>query len=233
MKKNIQRADERGKTDQGWLKANFSFSFSRYYNPDRVSFGKLVVLNDDTIAPGKGFGAHPHENMEVISIPTYGELTHKDNTGSEEVIFSNQIQVMSAGSGITHSEYNHSKSQEAKLFQIWIEPSKLNVEPRHETKTLNLEKNKIVKIVSGNKDKNTLFIYQDASVHLGEFDKNETVSFKTKENRGTFIMVTEGSAKIEGELLNKRDSIEIKETNEIKIETTKDTKILVIDTIMN
>lgn len=232
MKINIQRSNERGDANHGWLHARFSFSFADYYNPNRMGFGKIVVLNDDTISPGKGFGEHPHENMEIISIPTEGELSHKDNTGSEEVIVPGQIQVMSAGSGILHSEYNHSKEKDLRLFQIWIETNKKNAEPRHETKVLNLDKNKLTKIVSGNKDEDTIFIYQDASIWLGEFESKNDITFETNKERGTFIMVVEGSAIIEGEKLSRRDSIEIEDTQNIKIETRENTKLLVIDTPM-
>ena len=232
MKKNIHRANERGEAKHDWLHTRFSFSFADYHNPERMGFGKLLVLNDDIIAPAKGFGTHPHDNMEIISIPTQGELAHKDNTGVEEVIIPGQIQVMSAGTGILHSEYNHSKTSDVGLFQIWIETNKRNVDPRHETKTLNLEKNKLVKVVSGDKDSNTLFIYQDASIWLGEFDKNSTLSFETNTNRGIFIMVVEGSATVEKEVLNKRDSIEIKDADNIRLEADKDTKLLLIDVPM-
>ena len=232
MKKNIHRANERGEAKHDWLQTRFSFSFADYHNPERMGFGKLLVLNDDIIAPAKGFGTHPHDNMEIISIPTQGELAHKDNTGIEEVIIPGQIQVMSAGTGILHSEYNHSKTSDVRLFQIWIETNKRNVDPKHETKTLNLEKNKLVKVVSGDKDSNTLFIYQDASIWLGKFDKNSTLSFETNTNRGIFIMVVEGSATVEKEVLNKRDSIEIKDADNIQLEADKDTKLLLIDVPM-
>lgn len=230
MKKIIQISSERGEANHEWLHAKFSFSFSEYYNPNRMGFGKIVVLNDDIISPGKGFGAHPHENMEIITIPTFGEIAHEDDNGSRGVIKVGQIQVMSAGKGIIHSEYNNSKSEDLKLFQIWIEPNEKNVKPRYETKTLNFEKNKLVKIVSGNKNEDTLFIHQDASIHLGEFENNETVDFKTGKERGTFIMLIEGSAIIEKELLEKRDSIEIIEAQKINMLITKGAKLLIIDT---
>ena len=232
MKINIHRAKERGESKYDWLHARFSFSFAEYYNPNRMGFGKIRVLNDDTIAPGKGFGTHSHKNMEIISIPTEGELAHKDNTGSKEIIVPGQIQVMSAGSGIFHSEYNHSKTKDVRLFQIWIETNKQDVNPKYIIKTLNLEKNKLVKIVSGEEDSNILFINQDASIWLGEFDKKITISFKTSSKKGTFIMVVEGSAKIEQEILHRRDSIEIEDTKNIKIETNENTKLLLINTKM-
>lgn len=232
MKKNIHRASERGEAKHDWLHTRFSFSFADYHNPQRMGFGKLLVLNDDIIAPAKGFGTHPHDNMEIISIPIQGELAHKDNTGVEEVIVPGQIQVMSAGTGILHSEYNHSKTNDVALFQIWIETNKRNVDPRHETKTLNLEKNKLVKVVSGDNTPNTLFIHQDASIWLGEFDKSSNFSFKTNNNKGIFIMVIEGSATVEEEILNKRDSIEIEDANNIQLKVDKGTKLLLIDVPM-
>lgn len=230
MKINIHRANERGGASYDWLKTKYSFSFADYYNPGRMGFGKIRVLNDDIIAPDAGFGTHSHDNMEIITIPLSGELAHKDSTGSEEVIVPGQIQVMSAGSGIQHSEYNHSKNNEVRLFQIWIETNQPNVEPRHKTKTLNLEKNKLVKIVSGDKNPDTLFIYQDASIWLGEFNQALKLLFETNLKRGAFILVIEGLAKIENEILNKRDSIEIEDTNNIQIEVSGNTKLLLIDT---
>lgn len=230
MKKTIQRSSKRGMRDHGWLQARFSFSFADYYNPHRTGFGKLLVLNDDTIAPHSGFGKHPHENMEIISIPALGEITHEDSTGSRGTIKPGQIQVMSAGSGVIHSEYNHS-DMITRMFQIWIETAQPNVPPRHVTKDLTLIPNKLNKIVSGNKEEDTLFIYQDASIYLGEFDNDQEVSFSLGENKGAFIMVVEGTATIEGVLLNHRDSIELSDTKEIKMFIKG--KILLIDVPMN
>ncbi|NCN07927.1 pirin family protein [Candidatus Falkowbacteria bacterium] len=232
MKKNIHLADERGGANHGWLKTKFSFSFADYYNPDRMEFGKIRVLNDDIIAPGMGFDTHPHDNMEIITIPLSGELGHKDSTGSEEVLGPGQIQVMSAGSGITHSEYNHSKIEDLKLFQIWIETNKLNAEPRHATQTLNLEKNKLNKIVSGEQNSDTIFIYQDANIWLGEFDTASQISFKINPPRAVFIMVIEGEIKINQDTLNTRDSIEIEAETDIRLNISQKTKILIIDTIL-
>ena len=229
MKKNVHRSNERGEANHHWLHSRFSFSFAHYYNPNRLGFGKLRVVNDDIVAPGEGFGTHPHNNMEIISIPTEGELAHKDSTGSEEVIVPGQVQVMSAGSGILHSEYNYSHSKELKFFQIWIETATQNVIPRHETKTLDLKKNQLTKIVSGEKNENTLFIHQNASLWLGEFDTKETIVFKTNAKRGTFVMIVEGTAIIEDEVLSKRDSIEVEDANNIDIKTNRETKLLLID----
>jgi len=229
MKKFIHKSNERGSSNLGWLKSKFSFSFANYYNPKRMGFGKLRVLNDDIISPDEGFDTHHHDNMEIITIPLEGELIHEDSTGSKEVITKGQIQVMSAGSGILHSEFNYSKKTDLKLFQIWIETNKRNVKPRHKTKTLNLKKNELNKIVSGNEQEKTLFIHQDASLYLAEFDKDKEITYETKKERGTFIMIIEGSSQIENEKLSKRDSIEITDTNKITIKANKNSKILLID----
>ena len=225
----IHRADERGKNDLGWLKSSFSFSFANYHNPQRMGFGKLRVLNDDYIAQGKGFGAHQHSNMEIITIPLSGELVHKDSIGKKEVLVPGQIQAMSAGSGITHSEFNNSTTKPLELFQIWIETKEEDILPRHETKTLSLKDNKLTKIVSGIKSKDTLYIHQDASIHLGNFTKEEELSYKMGKNHGVFIMAVEGSVKVENETLNKRDSVEITGLTEIKIKPTASSKLILID----
>jgi len=170
----IQRSEQRGKSELSWLHSRFSFNFANYYNPNRTGFGKLLVLNDDIIEPGTGFGEHSHDNMEIISIATEGELSHKDSTGAEEVIKPGELQVMSAGSGMTHSEYNHSKTKPAKFFQIWIESNKPEMKPRHKKKVFKLQKNKLQLVISP-KD-----IYQDASIYLGKFDKG-LKSKQTKE----------------------------------------------------
>lgn len=232
MIQTIQRSDERGHRDHGWLQARFTFSFADYWNPKKMGFGKLRVLNDDTISPGRGFGTHPHDNMEIITIPQHGEIAHEDSTGSKEVIKPGQIQVMSAGSGVLHSEFNNSKEKEARLFQIWIETEKQDVDPRHETKTLNLKKNELNKVVSGNQDEDTVFIYQNASIYLAEFDKETEIDFKTKAIRGTFIMVIEGEVQVNEAKLLKRDSTEITHADLIMIKAFPGTKLLVVDTPM-
>jgi len=231
MKKNIHRANDRGQANYGWLDTKYSFSFANYYNPNRMGFGKIRVLNDDIIAPGAGFDTHHHDNMEIITIPLEGKLAHQDSTGSKEVIGPGQIQVMSAGHGIQHSEYNHSSTQDLKLFQIWIETNQPDAQPRHETKTLNLTKNKLNKIVSGEKNSDSIFIYQDANIWLGDFDQATPILLPLTARRAVFIMVITGSLKIDQETLNARDAIEIETTDAIKININSHTKILIIDTI--
>ncbi len=171
MKKTIYKADSRGHSDHGWLKTNFSFSFADYYNPERIRFGMLRVLNDDTIQPGMGFGTHPHDNMEIVTIPLKGELAHKDSTGGKGIIKANEIQAMSAGSGVTHSEFNNSQTDEVSLLQIWVFPKEKNIEPRYDQKTFNPEerKNILKTVVSPDKNSDALWINQDAYFSLGKY----------------------------------------------------------------
>ena len=233
MKKTIHRNEERGKTDIGWLKSRFSFSFSNYYNPKRIGFGKLVVLNDDVVDPKKGFGEHPHSNMEIISIPTFGRIAHKDSTGVEEIVKPGEIQVMSGGSGIIHSEYNPSDKEKVKFFQIWIEPKEQNIKPRHDKKNFELDKNKLITVVSGEKNSKNLYIHQDAKISLGKFDKGNEIGYNIKENNGAFIFLIEGEIEVEGEKINKRDSIEISETKKVEIKTIQDSYLMIVEVPMN
>ncbi|HEV3326160.1 MAG TPA: pirin family protein, partial [Puia sp.] len=168
----LHKADTRGRADHGWLVSHQSFSFSGYYNPDRMRFGVLRVLNDDVVAGGKGFGSHPHDNMEIISIPLEGSLVHEDNMGHKQVVTAGEIQVMSTGKGVFHSEYNNSPDQPAKFLQIWIFPNRLNVEPRYGQMRLDPEKghNRLQQILSPNPDDDGVWIYQDAWFHTGRWD---------------------------------------------------------------
>ncbi len=198
MKINIHRADERGKSEIGWLSSRFSFSFADYSNLDRTGFGKLLVLNDDTIMPAKGFGAHQHENMEIITLVMYGELEHKDSLGSIEVLKKGEMQVMSAGRGITHSEYNHSKTNHLELFQLWIETARLEITPRHETRQIKFKDNELIKVVSGTQKDNVLFINQDSKIFLGKFSEKKKINYSFEKNRGLFVFVIEGEVEVEG-----------------------------------
>src|SRR3989344_9226327 len=191
MRIEFHKAELRGKGDAGWLHSRFSFSFSDYYNPKRMGFGKLRVLNDDIIEPGQGFGAHSHANMEIITIVTEGELEHKDSTGVKEVIKTGEIQVMSAGKGIIHSEYNHSTQKQVKLFQIWIETKKKNLPPRHDKKTYQLPKNELTTVVSEIQKDNLLSINQNAKISLGKFEVEKKLEYAISENNGVFIFVIE------------------------------------------
>ena len=195
MEFTLHKAESRGFADHGWLKSAHTFSFANYYNPERIHFGVLRVLNDDYVAPGMGFGMHPHENMEIISIPLSGELEHKDSMGNTSTIKNGDIQVMSAGTGINHSEYNPNEIEPVKFLQIWVIPNKKNVTPRYDQITLNTEdrNNKLQQILSPNPNDEGVWIHQNAWFHIGKFDKNhkEAYSLKKKEN-GIYLFLLEG-----------------------------------------
>ncbi len=232
MKTIIHKADSRGKADHGWLKVNHTFSFADYYNPERIHFGALRVLNDDTIAGGKGFSTHPHDNMEIITIPLSGDLEHKDSMGNSGVITQGEIQVMSAGTGIHHSEFNANADKEVKVLQIWVFPNKKNVTPRYDQLSLkDLEKeNELFQILSPNKDDNGSWIHQDAWFHMGNLKKGWTDNYTLKgNNHAVYAFLIEGKVNIESQELNKRDGIRIYKTKEFKIEVIEDSQILLME----
>lgn len=228
----LHKANTRGHADHGWLNAYHSFSFASWFNPERVQFGVLRVLNDDTVASGMGFGEHGHDNMEIITIPLEGDLAHKDSMGNAETIKTGDVQVMSAGTGIRHSEFNPNQDQHTKLFQIWLFPKYRNVTPRYQQITLDVsqQKNNFAQILSPNSDDEGVWIYQDAWFYLSDFDANfsRKLSLK-KEGNGFYIMNIDGQIEVNGEKLEKRDAIGIWDTNEIEIKATSDTKFLVME----
>ena len=232
MKTIVHKANERGHANHGWLNAYHSFSFANWYNPEKVQFGMLRVLNDDTIAAGMGFGTHPHDNMEIITIPLEGDLAHKDSMGNGTTIKSGDIQVMSAGTGIQHSEFNPNHNHHTKLFQIWLFPKYRNVEPRYQQITLDqsLQKNDFAQILSPNPDDAGVWINQDAWFYLSDFDKDfsKKLSLK-KEGNGFYIMNIEGEIEVNGEKLERRDAIGIWATNEIEIKANSNAKFLVME----
>lgn len=232
----LHKADTRGHADHGWLNAYHSFSFASWYNPDRVQFGMLRVLNDDTVAAGMGFGTHPHDNMEIITIPLEGDLAHKDSMGNAETIKTGDVQVMSAGTGVQHSEFNPNHDQHTKLFQIWLFPKVRNVEPRYQQITLDItkQKNEFAQILSPNADDEGVWIHQDAWFYLSDFDTNFSKKLTLKkEGNGFYIMNIEGEIEVDGEKLARRDAIGIWDTNEIEIKATTDAKFLVMEIPMN
>lgn len=233
MKTIYHSADSRGHANHGWLNAYHSFSFANYYNPERIHFGALRVLNDDTIAPGEGFGAHPHDNMEIITIPLSGDLEHKDSMGNSGVIRNGEIQVMSAGAGIQHSEFNHNKNKELKLLQIWVFPNKRNVEPRYDQVSLPEKENELFQIVSPNKGGDGVWIHQDAWFHLGSLNQGWNGEYQLKgNNHGVYVFVIEGKAIIENQELDKRDALGISETEKFKITASEESKILLMEVPM-
>ncbi|MES2130842.1 MAG: pirin family protein [Bacteroidota bacterium] len=229
-------ADTRGHANHGWLDAHHSFSFAGYQDRNRMSFGVLRVLNDDKIAGGMGFGSHPHDNMEIITIPLEGQLLHKDNMGNNgEVILPGDVQVMSAGTGVVHSEYNNGKT-DLKLLQIWLFPNKQNVSPRYGQVSLNVADrvNKFQQILSPNENDEGVWIHQDAWFFLGKFDKNKRETYTIKRpGNGVYAFVISGSATINGQALNTRDAYGIWETDKFDITINDDnTEILLMDVPM-
>lgn len=236
MKSIIHRAESRGNANHGWLKAHHSFSFAGWFNPERMSFGALRVLNDDIIAPGAGFPTHPHENMEIITIPLSGVLEHKDSLGHVAQINTGEVQVMSAGTGVTHSEYNASSTEELKLFQIWLFPNKQNVKPRYDELKLNLadRQNKFQQILSPSKDDDGVWIHQNAWMHLISMDNNMQKEYRLKsEENGVYIIVVKGEIEIDTEILKDRDAIGINETDHLTIRSINDSEVLLIEVPMH
>jgi redox-sensitive bicupin YhaK (pirin superfamily) len=238
MNIQVRKASARGTADHGWLKANFSFSFANYFNPDNIQFGMLRVLNDDTIAPGMGFGTHPHDNMEIITIPLAGGLRHRDSMGNEKVVSYGEVQVMSAGTGIQHSEMNASSTEIAKTLQIWVFPNQKNVTPRYDQKAFDLEskKNEWVTVISPNTQpvEESIWIYQDCFFSLGVFDANQTIPYETKiAGNGLYLFVIEGEVLLQDLQLGKRDSAEITDATSIEIKTTAAATLLLIEVPMH
>jgi len=205
----VHKADGRGHANHGWLNSYHTFSFGSYYNPEAMNFGALRVLNDDTVSGGMGFGRHPHDNMEIISIPLEGDLEHKDSMGNTAIIRKGDIQAMSAGTGIYHSEQNAHENEQVKFLQIWIYPNQKNVEPRYDQLTLNLadRHNRLQQILSPNPDDEGIWIYQNAWFHMGKFDAGKTVTYnlKDKANNGVYAFILSGEITIDGQKLNTRD----------------------------
>jgi redox-sensitive bicupin YhaK (pirin superfamily) len=232
MKVILHKANSRGHADHGWLNAYHSFSFASWYNSERIQFGMLRVLNDDTVAAGMGFGTHPHDNMEIITIPLEGDLAHKDSMGNESTIKTGDVQVMSAGTGIQHSEFNPYADQQTKLFQIWLFPKYRNVEPRYQQITLDVakQKNNFAQILSPNTNEEGVWIYQDAWFYLSDFDKDFSKKLTLKkEGSGFYIMNIAGEIEVNGKKLEKRDAIGIEKTNEIEIKANTNAKFLVME----
>ena len=224
----IYKSDERAKTEAGWLSSRHSFNFNNHYNPERESFGKLLVLNDDVIAPGQGFSPHPHSNMEIVTFILEGELKHTDSTGSSAILKAGDVQVMSAGKQIIHSERNASDKHPLKLLQIWIHTNKKDAEPRHEEGKPKQETNKLTLIASGEKTKAPM-IYQDAWLYTLTLENHSLKYERQNKSNGVFIFVINGKAEVNNQLLEERDSIEVEEDADIK---SKSAKLLIIEVPM-
>lgn len=232
MKKIIHRSEDRGKAEHGWLHTNFSFSFAEYYDPEKMGFGLIRVLNDDIVEPGKGFGMHPHNNMEIITIILDGELQHKDSMGNGSVIKKDEVQVMSAGTGILHSEFNPSTTAAVSLLQIWIYPKEKNIKPRYDQKKFSAteRKNKFQTVVSGISSNGPLYIHQDASLSLISLEKDNSINYENhKKGNAVYLFVIDGHISIDDEDLFRRDAAGISETDEIPFKAAENSEVLLIE----
>lgn len=236
MKTVYHAADSRGNADHGWLKSKHTFSFAHYHDPKRMGFGALRVINDDYVIGGKGFGVHPHQDMEIISVPLSGKLNHGDNIGNKGVIKTGEIQAMSAGTGIMHSEMNGDEKEPVKFLQIWVMPNKRNVEPRYQQIQLNeiMQANKFNQVLSPDSDDAGVWIHQDAWFSLGEFEQDLTQTYQlNKPGNGVYVFVIEGKAVVENQTLDARDGLGVWDTNNVTIEISKKSKILLIEVPMS
>ncbi len=231
----LHKSATRGQANHGWLDSKHTFSFANYYNPDRMHFGVLRVLNDDTVAPGMGFGTHPHDNMEIISIPLEGDLEHKDSMGNVTVIKNGDIQVMSAGTGIQHSEYNKNKDKAVKFLQIWLFPKEKNVKPRYDQITLKEEDrhNKLQQILTPNATDAGVWIHQDAWFHLGKLDKGTSIEYKLNDKgNGVYIFLLHGEMKINDQLIEKRDGFGIWGVDKLQLFAQDNSEVLLMEVPM-
>ena len=236
MKTVLHTADSRGTANHGWLQSHHTFSFAGYHHPERHHFGVLRVLNDDTVAGGMGFGTHPHRDMEIISIPLEGDLKHQDNTGTAALIKHGDVQVMSAGRGIEHSEYNANADKTVKFLQIWVIPKVTGVPPRYQQISLKAEdrKNKLQQILSPNSEDQGVWIHQDAWFHLGNLDKGTALKYPLKDpkNNGVYAFVIKGSLELAGIQLSQRDGLGITDTHEFDLKASEDSEILLMEVPM-
>jgi redox-sensitive bicupin YhaK (pirin superfamily) len=236
MKSILYKAADRGSADYGWLKPNYYFSFGQYNKPDKVHFGLLRVLNDDYIAGGGAFPTHPHDNMEIITIPFTGALQHKDSTGGSGDIKAGDIQIMSAGTGVQHSEANASKTDPVTLFQVWIFPKKKNIEPRYDQRSFDINDrvNKWQIVVSPNEADKALWINQDARLSLTKLETGKSLAYENAfKGNGVYLVVINGSVKVNDTILNKRDALGISDTDSFSVTASEDAELLAIEVPMN
>ncbi len=232
MKIDLHPSDSRGVAEHGWLHSRHSFSFADYYNPDRMEFGMLRVLNDDIVEAGQGFGIHPHANMEIVTVVLEGTLEHKDSEGNHGIIPAGDVQKMSAGTGIRHSEFNASKKDPVHLLQIWVQPNKNNIKPNYDQKSFSadMKKNKLLPIVSNQKSKDAIHIHQDSVFLLGSLDKDKSVSYKlTDLKHGVYVFVIKGSLSLGRNKLADGDAAAVSQADEILLTAEKKTDVLVIE----
>lgn len=232
MKKTLHKADTRGVAEHGWLSSRHTFSFGEYHDPERMRFGLLRVLNDDVVQPSMGFGTHPHENMEIISIPLVGELRHQDSMGNTQIITAGEVQIMSAGTGITHSEYNGSESEIVNFLQIWVLPEDRDLEPRYDQKLFSADERegRLQNIVSPDKNDSGVWINQQAWFWLGDFKAGQSDTYTIKRSgNGAYFFVLEGVVAVAGEQLERRDGIGVEDAATVDVQATEDCQLLIMD----
>lgn len=230
----FHKADERGHADFGWLNSYHSFSFGHYYNPDKMGFGLLRVLNDDIVRGGTGFGKHPHDNMEIISIPLEGDLQHQDSMGNIATIRQGDIQVMSAGTGVQHSEHNKNHDSEVKFLQIWIYPNQLNVTPRYDQQPISQGHNELKQILSPDASDEGVWVHQDAWMHWGNFDEGAEALYNFKKSgNGVYAFVLEGTFEIDGKMVGRRDALGVWNTDKLMLKALHNgSRLLLIEVPM-
>ncbi|MDX1920963.1 MAG: pirin family protein [Candidatus Caenarcaniphilales bacterium] len=236
IKKTIHRANERGYANHGWLQSYHSFSFADYYNPQKMSFGLLRVINDDRIAAGGGFGMHGHQDMEIVTIPLYGNLKHQDSIGNSSVISAGEVQIMSAGTGIRHSEFNYSEKDKVELLQIWVLPKEKGIKPRYDQQKfdLNDRKNKFETVVSPNEDGKAVWINQNAFFSLASIEEGKSIEYKLKDpNNGIYVYLIEGEIEVADEKLESRDALGLEGIQGSEIQAKEKSEVLVIEVPMN
>ncbi|HFD87098.1 MAG TPA: pirin family protein [Gammaproteobacteria bacterium] len=235
MNKVIHRAESRGLADHGWLRSRHTFSFAGYYDSQRMGFGKLRVINDDVVMGGGGFDTHPHENMEIISVPLSGALKHQDSMGNTHVIRHGEIQLMSAGTGITHSEYNYSDTHPVNFLQIWVQPREMDITPRYGQKAFpeSGQHNNFQLLISPEKKSDTIWINQDAYFSLGDFDQGARIHYALHTpGNGIYVFVIDGEIELADERLASRDAIGLTDLDGADIRAVADSRILLIEVPM-
>ncbi len=236
MKTIYHAADSRGDANHGWLKSKHTFSFANYHNPERMGFGALRVINDDFVIGGQGFGKHTHRDMEIISIPLSGKLGHGDNIGNDGIIETGEIQVMSAGTGITHSEMNGDSNEAVKFLQIWVIPNKMNVEPRYQQVRMDerLQPNQFNQVLSPNPDDAGVWIHQNAWFNMGHFDKGHIETYQLNDpNNGVYILVLEGKVTVNDNTLDARDGLGVWDTKNFTMDVEDDAQVLLMEVPMS
>ena len=235
MKTIYHAADTRGDANHDWLKSKHTFSFANYYDPERMGFGALRVINDDQVIGGRGFGAHPHRDMEIISVPLSGKLSHGDNMGNKGIIETGEIQVMSAGTGIVHSEMNGDANEPVKFLQIWVIPNKQDVTPRYQQVPLHdiMQPNTFNQVLSPNPDDVGVWIHQDAWFSLGNFDQGQSTNYALKKtDNGVYVFVIKGTVQIHGQTLNERDGLGVWDTSDFTMDVLEDAQVLLMEVPM-